>query len=84
MKKLISILLCVVMVMGLCGCSVLETHVEAFADEASFSVVEEGHNYAICKHNETGVYYIIYDPSGSYRGGMSVMLNPDGTPYTGR
>lgn len=80
MKKLICIALCVVMVMGLCGC---DRGYDDFAKESPFSLVDRGKNYAICKHDETGVYYIIYEPELSYGAGISVMLNPDGTPYTG-
>lgn len=35
-------------------------------------------DYKIYKHDKTGVYYFAYDGNG-----VCVMLNPDGTPYTG-
>lgn len=83
MKKLISIILCLLMVVGLCGCRLYRRSYDAFADEAQFTMVERGSNYAICKHEETGVYYIIYSDVWTYNNGISVMLNPDGTAYTG-
>ena len=43
-----------------------------------FETVEKGYRYKILRHKETGVYYIV----GDYNA-MSVMLNPDGTAYTG-
>lgn len=33
------------------------------------------------EHMETGVHYVVY--AGADKGGICVMLNPDGTPYTG-
>ena len=51
-----------------------------------FTVIDSSYDgdyaYRILKHDETGVYYLqIY--SGYYCG-LSVMLNADGTPYTGK
>ena len=33
------------------------------------------------EHVATGVHYVVY--TGVYKGSICVMLNPDGTPYTG-
>lgn len=59
---------------------------DASADSGSiFSIVEENSNkhghYTVLQHNETGVYYL-WCGSG-YRGGLTIMLDADGTPYTG-
>ena len=40
--------------------------------------------FDIYKHEETGVCYVFASPKyGGGRGGLTVMLNADGTPYTG-
>lgn len=39
--------------------------------------MDVGGDYSVYQHKETGVYYIIGDE------GACVMVNPDGTPYTG-
>lgn len=83
MKKFLVSFLIIVLVFILSSCSSGSSEMQQFEKESPFSIVEEGHNYAICKHDKTGVYYIIYKPYWVNRGGISVMLNADGTPYTG-
>lgn len=40
--------------------------------------------FDIYEHVETGVYYLFASPKyGGGRGGITAMLNSDGTPYTG-
>ena len=48
---------------------------EATGDKTSGIFPE---NYRIYMHKQTGVYYIV-----SERGGVCVVVNADGTPYTG-
>lgn len=43
-----------------------------------FIVVESGFDYTIYQHKDTGVYYLQFEHRG-----LTVMLNADGTPYTG-
>ena len=43
-----------------------------------FIVVESGVDYTIYQHKDTGVYYLQFEKRG-----FTVMLNADGTPYTG-
>lgn len=45
------------------------------------TIVDETIGYTIYKHDETGVYYFCRD--GGYGRAVCVMVNPDGTPYTG-
>lgn len=51
----------------------------SFREDADypFEVVEKRFHYKILRHKETGVYYFVGYNS------MTVMLNPDGTAYTG-
>ena len=68
-------------VLCMAGCSDNELAVM----DPAFEVVEEisdrhGH-YAVLKHKETGVHYL-WCGSG-YRGGLTVLVDADGTPYMG-
>ena len=47
-------------------------------NEVTLTYTDCGINYYVYKHEQTGVYYLF-----SNNGGFCVMLNPDGTPYTG-
>ena len=70
--SLIALLLLITVVVCVCaGC------------EGSFTAVERTRQYTVYRHNETGVHYFC---KGTARGGKAicVMLNPDGTPYTGK
>lgn len=80
MKKAISIILCAVMVMSLCGCGVKATKME-ISEEAPclMTVIDETAGYTIYMHDETGVCYFCRD--AGYGQSVCVMLNPDGTPY---
>lgn len=69
MKRLIVTLLTVLMVFAFCGCK---------QKSDMFIVVERGLDYTIYQHKDTGVYYLQIENRG-----LTVMLNADGTPYTG-
>ena len=80
MKKAISIILCAVMVISLCGCEKKTTDSELWIGHNTlFDSVEKGGGYRIVRHKETGVCYLVW--YNGYQGGITVMLNPDGTPY---
>ena len=83
-KRLICVVLCAVITLALVGCAattepIEETHIDGSTKYTKvMSVVFRDGDCWIYRHNETGVYYL------SYRGaGVTVMLNADGTPYTG-
>lgn len=80
MKKLIAIILCVVMAIGLFGCGVDKNTVqnERADNDRRMAVLYSDGFCIVYRDNETGVQYIVQP-----RGGMAAMLNPDGTPYTG-
>ena len=79
MKKLIVALLTVLLVFAFCGC-------ENTSDNATNSNKVHMVKYyddefiRIYRHEETGVYYL---GGNSWRAGWCVMVNADGTPYTG-
>ena len=79
MKRAIAIILCAVMVMSLCGCTNYGKPRFYQGEDTPFVSVEKGSGWQILVNKETGVAYIHhYDGD---RAGLSVMLNPDGTPY---
>lgn len=69
MKKIIVALLTFLIAFAFCGCK---------QKSDMFIVVESGVDYTIYQHKDTGVYYLQFDKRG-----ITVMLNADGTPYTG-
>lgn len=63
--------------------AVVSPHIDTTAqatvqNEVTLTYTDYGINYYVYKHEQTGVYYLF-----SKNGGFCVMLNPDGTPYTG-
>lgn len=77
MKKVIAIILCAVMAMILCGCG-KQSFSEYLAEQKEktvFVVVSADYSGTILMHKETGVCYMWRER------GLTVMLNPDGTPY---
>lgn len=95
MKKIVCFILVAVMAIILVGCETASASKERenngkqtdhyVADGVHFTVVQSwirnGDYNAIIKHEDTGVCYFYYD--GYYATCMTVMLNADGTPYTG-
>ncbi len=53
--------------------------------ESRFVIVDSGNlagcQFAVIKDNETGTHYLFIQ--ARYRGGLSLIYNPDGTPYLG-
>lgn len=70
-KTIFAFALCLILV-AFSGCS------ETKQEKGSLTEVGGGFNYIIYKHEETGVYYL---KGGS--ASFTVMVNADGTPYTG-
>ncbi len=69
--------------LALTGCyAPTETEYDT-VDEAPkmMTVVDSTAGYTIYRHDETGVHYFCRD--SGYGKSVCVMLNPDGTPYTG-
>lgn len=69
MKKIIAIIMCLfLMACVLCGC--IRYDVRQETDNAEITIYVD---------KETGVNYYIY--CGVYKGGITVRVNADGTPY---
>ena len=74
MKKILCLILIIVMALTLVGCG----KANANSSERIQRIYDDG-LFQIYKDTETGVHYLF-----SYqRGGLTVMFNADGTPYTG-
>ena len=82
MKKAKIILLTVLVMAVVCfgGCN-QATKKSNDAPTHEMTVIDETGGYTIYKHDTTGVYYFCV--TGSYGKSVCVMLNTDGTPYTG-
>lgn len=76
MKKIISLILVIAIIL-LVGCSDVEN---AEADTQINYIQDEG-MFEIYVDEETGVNYISYYRKPYERGGITVRLNADGTPY---
>ncbi len=79
MKKIIVALLTILLVFAFCGCE------NKRDGETSINTIHMTECYNDCgiriyRNEETGVYYL---GGSSYRSGWCVMVNADGTPYTG-
>lgn len=48
-------------------------------ERAKFTTVDYDAHELVIRHEETGVCYLVY--YSTYGNGVTVMLNPDGTPY---
>ena len=83
MKKILFVMLMVLVMMVVClsGCN--QTTKKSYdAPTHEMTVIDETTGYTIYKHDVTGVYYFCRD-GGSYGRSVCVMVNADGTPYTG-
>ena len=83
MKKIIVALLTVLLVFAFCGCeNASGDETETLSNQNTFHMTKcyDDKVIQIYRHEETGVYYL---GGKSYRAGWCVMVNADGTPYTG-
>lgn len=81
MKKLIAILLTMLITFFvLSGCNTTKSTDDINAP-SEMTIIDKTNNYKIYKHDKTGVCYFCITDKGKMS--VCVMLNPDGTPYTG-
>lgn len=80
MKKILSVFMALMMVLVMTGCTkkAYETQTDA---PKMMTVVDDTAGYTIYKHDYTGVHYFCRD--AGYGKSVCVMVNADGTPYTG-
>ena len=78
---LVAVMLAITLILSfaLTGCAKSEEEEEDFPFEVMYR--EYDNALRIIRYKENSVYYLVY--ADGYRGGITVMLNPDGTPYTG-
>lgn len=79
MKKIIVALLTVLMIFAFCGCENTSDN-ETSLNNIHMTKCYDDEVIQIYRNEETGVYYLGGD---SCRAGWCVMVNADGTPYTG-
>lgn len=80
--KLTSLILATLAALFLTGCSggIVENDKTETVSGAMFIRHELADGYSIFEERETGICYLEY--KGSFGKGITVMLNPDGTPRT--
>lgn len=81
MKKAIAFV-CAAACLLVIGCDSSELPASGYTENLSVTEIESTLKYKIYVHNPTGVHYIVYK-GGECNGAFTVMLNADGTPYTG-
>ena len=82
MRSIIAAISASVMTLLLASCDVSELPASGTANDQAMTVIESNYDYRIYVHNPTGVHYIAYK-AGNGDSAFTVMLNSDGTPYTG-
>ncbi len=76
------ILLGVILVVVCTGCqNAKRAYIDADDAPKMMTVMDKTNGYTIYRHDETGVHYFCRD--GGYGKSVCVMVNADGTPYTG-
>jgi len=79
MKKALCFILCIAVVLVLCGCvSYNKSRFENDLNDNRMSLIYADGYCTIYRDNATGVQYF-----GKGNGGTCVMVNADGSPYTG-
>lgn len=74
------LLLAVVLALICTGCNSTKKEYEGEAPKIMM-IVDHTDDYAIYRHDQTGVHYFCV--RGTYGRGVCVVVNADGTPYTG-
>ena len=70
--------------MLVCGCADLEVDANSEMVQENFTLIQRTWGYKIYQHDATGVCYLLWDGGRGESGpSITVMLNADGTPYTG-
>lgn len=80
-KKFIMILVAFALVITMVSCGSNGGTTAEAGGNKTMEFVEKYGDFAIYRHTETGVCYLFIN--SGYGAGITVMLNSDGTPYTG-
>ena len=83
MKKILAVILASGMML-ICGCTDLEVDANSEMVQEHFTLIQRTRDYKIYQHDATGVCYLVWDGgSGESGSSITIMLNADGTPYSG-
>lgn len=80
LTAVLTALLAMLIVLALGGCNPTKSTDDRNAP-SEMTIIDKTDNYKIYKHDKTGVCYFCITNKG--KASVCVMLNPDGTPYTG-
>lgn len=76
MKKLIVVFIAILLCLSLfAGCTKEDEWVDS-----GFTYIARRGNVHYLYYNDTKVVYVFYEECAGYSGGMTVLLNADGTP----
>ena len=78
MKKAICLIICIAIALTLCGCRYNKTENDREGNDNRMTIIYNDGFVLIHRDNKTGVQYFSRPGAGT-----CVMLNADGTPYTG-
>lgn len=81
MKKAIAIILTITLsAICIVGCNNVNTSedYDENATDIAFTLISSGSRFSVYKEDITDVMYVAYN--AGYRGGLTVMLDTDGTP----
>ena len=77
---LLATALTMLIILALSGCNTTKSTDDRNVP-SEMTIIDKTDDYVIYKHDKTGVCYFCV--IGRYSKSVCVMLNPDGTPYTG-
>ena len=77
---LLATALTMLIILALSGCNTTKSTDDRNA-LSEMTIIDKTDGYVIYKHDKTGVCYFCITNNGNVS--VCVMLNPDGTPYTG-
>ena len=78
MKKVFCAILCIALMLTLCGCAYNKSSIETQGNDGRISTIYNDGFVMVCRDNATGVQYL-----SRTNGGTCVMVDADGKPYTG-
>ena len=82
MNKILKTLAVLFLLIALTGCDTTKTEFETIEDVPKMMTIVDGTGgYTIYRHDATGVHYFCRD--AGYGKSVCVMVNADGSPYTG-
>ena len=81
MKKILSVLMIVILLLFLVGCDENNENIKSATNDKNITLGEHNDEILFWTDTETGVEYVVY--KGYRKGGITPRLNADGTLYKG-